>query len=94
MNTRFAPAVVIVLCGLASFAAAGGHSPVPGQDEPTNANKVATDSAQRRRADLRAALQAQQQAAGEKQSARQLSQQDRAELRQQLRQQRDTGQRP
>jgi len=94
MNTRFAPAVFLVLCGLVSVAAAGGNRPGTGHDEFAGPTHVAADDAQRRRADLRAALQAQQQAGNGNQTPRQLTQQDRAELRAQLRQQRLTNQRP
>lgn len=94
MNTRFAHAVFLVLCGVATLAAASGNNPGAGHDASAAPTRSAQDDAQRRRAELRAALQAQQNADNAKQTARQLSQQDRAELRQQLRQQRQIGQHP
>ncbi|MDE2418151.1 MAG: hypothetical protein KGN32_10120 [Burkholderiales bacterium] len=86
MNIRFAPAVFLALCCLASGAGAGTHGPGAGHENAATAPRGTADDAQRRRADLRAALQTQQFAGN--QSSRQLSVQDRAELRQQLRQQR------
>ena len=93
MNSHFAYAVVLVLCGKASLVAASENKPGSSREPLAAPPSAAQVDAQRRRADLRAALNAQQ-AGGTNQSAHQLSQKDRAELRQQLREQRQIGQHP